>query len=93
MSSNIIEVTQDDIADGRLQSVMYCPIALALKRKYNTDSAQVTERTASAGHMFCASLTKDVIDWIMAYDREEEVQPINLDLFIGEYGIILRKAI
>lgn len=49
MNDLIVEVTQEDIDNGKRRNCSRCPIALALMRKFNLDPSEDSLDAASVG--------------------------------------------
>ena len=75
-----IDVTAEDISQGKKSSPCNCPVALALGR--------ATERGVSVGSRgFCffdeildRDLPDEVVKFIFAYDRNKPVEPFSFEV-------------
>lgn len=83
--THVIEVTEEDIANGQPRIAFSCPVALAISR--------VTGRraTVSYSHIYLGLLAASgqpdwrltppaLARWLHAYDNGEEVGPFSFDL-------------
>ena len=79
-----IEVTPDDIAHGLMRSTSRCPIALAVQRTTGesalvyTTSVVLSPNGANRRRIW----TKEIIDFIAAFDFGREVKPFSFELDI-----------
>lgn len=80
-----IEVTSEDIACGREECSIYCPIALAIRRKtglvYHVMPERLDPPFVRAGEPRPSiPLSAEMKKWINKYDSGEKVEPFGFDL-------------
>lgn len=82
MTKHTIEITQEDIKNGKKQNCWRCPIALALKRKFPAKNLWVQEvfieDKGSNNEEY--DLPKDAICFISKFDNEETVLPFSFEI-------------
>ncbi len=76
-----INVTQEDIKNGKRRSATKCPVSLALTRQLSLETSIYFE-----GY-FLPTITesikfnnKQLADWIYNYDNDISVQPISFEI-------------
>lgn len=98
VDTGLVEVLEEDIEGGSVGSSCYCPIALALGRKYNRpvnaylqwayDNAPTAiaydERTSRAEIL--GYFDKDTTDWLRSFDRGDPVKPFQFRLWPVTFG-------
>lgn len=77
----VIEVTAEDIAQGKRLSPLCCPVALALKRHTGKpiSVACYLVREDASPRKWCG-FAKEVWDFLLAFDTGKPVQPFTFEL-------------
>lgn len=73
-----IEVTQDDILEGKIGKSCYCPIALAMKRAYGHDKIVVSRSVCEIDYVEFAT-PKEAGRFIVRFDNGFHVSPFSFD--------------
>lgn len=90
-----VEVTAEDIANGKRETACYCPIALALKRLGVKDPDVFGEREECVS-VPCDDdeepwdhyqLPDEAIDFVVKFDLGAEVAPFAFDLEVHESAV------
>jgi hypothetical protein len=87
MCSFEVEISQEDISQGKKGNPDYCPVALAMKRRFNTHVVVVTDvfrfmKGESFGGKNYFKLPPEASQWIADFDHLKEVQPITFKVEI-----------
>jgi hypothetical protein len=79
----IIKVTEEDIDCGKRHEAHKCPVAVAMKRTFDTSCVGVTESYIRLGSLYY-KLPKDVTNFVRDYDRKKPVSPFEFELGVGK---------
>lgn len=80
-----IEVTEQDIKDGKPGQCVYCPIAIALKRETGWIwSVMYYSADTLLGPFHRAIMPPAAQSWIEDFDNNESVYPFSFDLDVGD---------
>lgn len=82
MADKWIYVTPTDIKNGEVGNCAYCPIAQAVKRKFNSNDVWVYPETMYVGNVRY-EMPRTAAEFIVAYDDHQPVQPIRFKLPTG----------
>lgn len=82
-----VDVTEDDILDGQRGSSNFCPVALALNRALNVESAAVGGRFITfwkGYHFYHHRIPNELTEWVKNFDAANPVDPFTMELVIGD---------
>ena len=71
----IVAVTHKDIAFGLPEHMCECPIALALKRRYDGADIEVDYESVRVGTRAPIPISAQMEHWMMKFDRGDAVKP------------------
>lgn len=89
-----LTITNDDIANGEIHSVLRCAVALAARRLFPERSVMVTPMWVAIANYKPSSIwwreewqdpSGKLTEWILAYDKDKPVQPITVTLIRSRY--------
>lgn len=80
-----IEVTQEDINNGKVGDCEYCPVALAMNRVTNKEWAignysYCETRDGEINSDSLRTLPREVTLWIFQFDKDNKVEPFSFEL-------------
>ncbi len=78
-----VRVTKSDIKNGFARRSMSCPIALAIKRKTESDNVSVGcgEIWVNDNYVYLHR-KKKVREWVRNFDNGEEVKPFEFTMWV-----------
>ena len=75
-----VDVTADDIANGRMCNSCYCPVATALSRALNTFCAVLYGKWSTLNRDLRGAIPPDVDARINLYDRTGNMEPFSFEV-------------
>lgn len=76
----IISVTRKDIAEGRRASPSFCPVALAIRRRYPKKAISVAEKVIFISSIGERMSPESVCQFVESFDHRKPVKPFRFKL-------------
>lgn len=75
-----VDVTADDIANGRMCNACACPVALALARRFNLTCGVLYGQWSTLNRDLRGAIPPDVDARINLYDRTGNMEPFSFEV-------------
>lgn len=90
----VVNITENEIKNGKPRECSDCAMALALKNQgyryveVDPDTTTVEMRKTKRGKKYKASIGSYLLDWLEAFDRGENVSPIKISNGADVFDIV-----